>query len=64
MKKVSDCWICEGCGEHLDDKQVEPYGDDFCHTVPHQVGEYDWEPQPCGPVKPCTPVEEKEKSDE
>jgi len=52
----SDCFRCEGCGEILDKSQITPYDDGFCHTIAYQVGEYDWEPQPCGPVKPCTSV--------
>ncbi len=43
-------WYCEGCGAHLLDKEVEIIGHSYCHTIPHQTGDYDWEPQPCGPV--------------
>ena len=49
---------CEGCGEFLDEDEVESWDDGFYHVVPvHVCGgseEACWrlcpEPQPCGPV--------------
>ncbi len=48
-------WYCEGCGANLTDKEVELYDvkqESHCHVIALPVSEYEWEPQPCGPVFP------------
>ena len=60
---MSNYWFCLECGELLDGKDIYPYCGDFIHvvftTVDDGRGGYYPGPSPCGPVVPCTPVEQK-----